>query len=195
MLEIAKIKASEYRKNIIIEKRNEFYYVTSEPYASKSEAQKALHVYKEVFQDAFIQEDIKSEVPRELSEKTVTAEIEKLQTEEHCNAEELLENKTVYLCYENGNTASQKRIIQMDFTGEDMEYLPLKSTYKPLKIEYTFKGDTVVLVISGIEFAYKIDKKEDNYLAVKSFTNGKKSPYTLRYYFDKSEALEFADKR
>jgi hypothetical protein len=194
MLEIAKIKESEYRKNIVIQKRNEFYYVTSAVYESQSEAQKALHVYKKVFEDAFIQEDIKSRAPTATSENTVITEVEKSQIEKPCNAEELLENKTVYLCYENGSTYSQKRIIQMDFEGEYVEYLPLKSTYKPLKIDYTFKDDTVVLVISGIEFAYKIYKKEDKYLAVKSFTNGKKSPYTLRYYFDKSAALEFLDK-
>ena len=191
MLEIAKIKASEYKKNIVIEKRNEFYYVTSALYESKSEAQKALHAYKKVFKDAYIQEDVKSQVATAASEKTVSTELGKPQTEKPCNAEELLENKTVYLCYENGSTSAQKRIIQMDFEEEYMEYLPLKSTYDPLKISYTFKDDTVVLPISGLEFVHKIYKKEESFLRVKSFTEGKESSYTLRYYFKKEDALEF----
>jgi len=191
MLAIAKIKASEYRKNIVIEKRNEFYYVTSAGYESQSEAQKALHVYKKVFKDAYIQDDIKSQSPTEVSEKTVITELEKPQTEKQCNAEELLKNKRVYLCYENGSTSSQKRIIQMDFKGEYVEYLPLKSTYDPLKISYTFKDDTVVLPMSGVEFVYKICKKEEKFLVLKSFTNGKESSHTLRYYFDKEDAVEF----
>ena len=191
MLEIAKIKASEYRKNIVIEKRNEFYYVTSALYENQSEAQKALNAYKKVFKDAYIQEDVKSQIPTEVSEKRVISELKKPQTEKQCNAEELLESKTVYLCYENGSTSSQKRIIQMDFEGEYMEYLPLRSTYKPLKIDYTFKDDTIVLPMSGIEFVHKIYKKEEKFLVLKSFTNGKESSSTLRYYFDKEDALEF----
>lgn len=191
MLEIAKIKASEYRKNIVIEKRNEFYYVTSALYESKNEAQKALYAYKKVFKDAYIQEDIKSQVPTAVNEKTVSPELEKPQTEKSCNAEELLENKTVYLCYENGSTSSQKRVIQMDFEAEYMEYLPLKSTYAPLKIPYSFKDDSVILQMSGIEFVYQIYKKEGNFLLVKSFTDGKESSHTLRYFFKKEDALKF----
>ena len=79
----------------------------------------------------------------------------------------------------------------MGFAGEYMEYLPLKSTYKPLKIPYSFKGDSVVLQMSGIEFVYQIYKQEENFLLVKSFTNGKESSHTLRYYFEKEDALEF----
>ena len=191
MLEVAKIKAPEYRKNIVIQKKGKSYYVTSAVYESRGEAQKALHAYKKVFKDAFMQKGIKSQVPREVSENTVITELKKPQTEKHCNAEELLENKTVYLCYENGSTSSQKRIIQMGFEGEYMEYLPLKSTYKPLKIPYSFKGDSVVLQMSGIEFVYQIYKQEEKFLVVKSFTNGKESSHTLRYYFDKEDALEF----
>ena len=191
ILGIAKIKASEYRKNIVIEKRNEFYYVTSALYESKSEAQKALHAYKKVFKDAYIQDGMKNHIPNEVSEKRVLSELEKPQTEKQCNAEELLEKKTVYLCYENGSTSSQKRIIQMNFEGEYMEYLPLKSTYKPLKIDYTFKDDTIVLPMSGIEFVHKIYKKEEKFLRVKSFTEGKESSHTLRYYYKKEDALEF----
>ena len=144
-----------------------------------------------VFKDAFIQEGIKSQVPTATSEERVITEVEKPQTEKRCNAKELRENKTVYLCYENGSSSSQKRIIQMDFKGEYMEYLPLKSTYAPLEIAYTFKDDTVVLPMSGVEFVYKICKKEEKFLVLKSFTNGKESSHTLRYYFDKEDAVEF----
>lgn len=191
ILAVSKIKESEYRKNIVIEKRNEFYYVTSVLYENQSEAQKALNAYRKIFKDAYIQEDIKSQSPREVSVNTVITELEKPQAEKLCNAEELLENKTVYLCYENGSTSSQKRIIQMGFEGGYMEYLPLKSTYKPLKIPYIFKGDRVVFKMSGIEFVYQIYKQEKNFLFVKSFTNGKESSHALRYFYEKEDAVEF----
>ncbi len=188
---IAQVKEPEYRKNIVIQKEAQSYYVTSPVYETKGEARKALHTYKKVFKDAFIQEDIKQKPPTPASSEAVITEKKERQTEKRCSAEELLANKTVYLCYENGSTSSQKRIIQMDFEEEYMEYLPLKSTYDPLKITYTFKDDTVVLPMSGLEFVHKIYKKEDKFLHVKSFTDGKESSYTLRYYFKKEDALEF----
>lgn len=188
---VAKVKEPEYRKNIVIQKKDQSYYVTSPLYETKSEARKALHAYKKVFNDAFIQDVIKQKNPAQAGNEAIIIEKKEPQAEKRCSAEELLANKTVYLCYENASTSAQKRIVQMDFEEEYMEYLPLKSTYDPLKISYTFKDDTVVLPMSGIEFVHKIYKNEDNFLQVKSFTDGKESSYTLRYYFKKEDALEF----
>lgn len=191
MAMVAKVKEAEYRKNIVIQKKHQSYYVTSSVYETKDKARKALSAYKKVFKDAFIQDVINQKPSTPVSTKTVSTDKKKTETQKRCSAEELLANKTVYLCYENGSTSSQKRIIQMDFEEEHMEYLPLKSTYDPLKISYTFKDDTVVLPISGLEFVHQIYKKEKNFLYVKSFTDGKESSYTLRYYFKKEDALEF----
>jgi len=191
MAMIKKVKEPEYRKNIVIQKKDQSYYVTSPLYETKGEARKALSAYKKVFKDAFIQDVIKQKLPTQASNEAVMIEKKEPQTEKRCSAEELLANKTVYLCYENASTSAQKRIVQMDFGEEYMEYLPLKSTYRPLKISYTFKDDTVVLPMSGLEFVHKIYKKEDNFLQVKSFTDGKESSRNLRYYFKKEDALEF----
>ena len=191
MAMIAKVKEPEYKKNIVIQKKDQSYYVTSPVYETKGEARKALRAYKKVFKDAFIQDAIKQKPPTQASNNAVIIEKQEPQIEKRCSAEELLANKTVYLCYENASTSAQKRIVQMDFEEEYMEYLPLKSTYAPLKISYTFKDDTVVLPISGLEFVHKIYKKEDNFLQVKSFTDGKESSHTLRYYFKKEDLDRF----
>ena len=194
MAMIEKVKEPDYRKNIFIQKKDQSYYVTSSVYETKGEAKKALKAYQKVFKDAFIQNIIKQKSITSPSNKVVVLDKKEPQAEERCSAEELLTNKTVYLCYENGSTSSQKRIVQMDFGEEFMEYLPLKSTYDPLKISYTFKDDTVVLPMSGLEFVHKIYKKEDGFLQVKSFTDGQESSSILRYYFKKEDAMKFLKK-
>ena len=214
MLEIAKIKSSEYRKNIVIEKKDTFYYVTSVQYESESEAQKALHAYKKVFNDAFIEQEEgnvtvplpveevsrKKEMLEEEASKNETNEtVEKEELPQEAienvalpifNAKTLLENKTVYVCYEDGVQSAAKQIIRLDFKKEYVGYSKLINDIPPIDIPYIFDRDSVILTLSGINFTYQIYAQNKDFLSVKNLIAGKEGD-TLRYYFDKALALAF----
>lgn len=205
MLEMAKIKASEYRKNIVIEKRNDFYYVTSTRYESENKVKKALGVYKKMFPDAFIAEvEVKSEqkvivvAPIEVAAEIPESKIPEPQSPEpikneqlaSLDAKQLLENKTVYICNENGSKKAQKEVIRLDFKKEYVIYTKLSKSVSPIEIPYTFDQDCVILPMSGIDFKYQIYKEEDAFLSAKSFTNDKEGNH-FRYYFDEDMAFKF----
>lgn len=189
---ISKISVAEYRKNIIIEKKNHLYYVTSTLYESKSEAMKALKVYKKVFSDAFIDKaeqkkiapaatEVLAQTPERTEKKQINA----------FDAKRLLENKTVYLCNENVSKNAKKQIAKMDFKNEYVVYSKLGKDMPPIKIPYTFDKDCVILPRSGIEFKYKIYQEGEHFLSAKSFINDNEGNH-FRYYFDKEAALSFA---
>jgi len=106
------------------------------------------------------------------------------------DAKALLENKTVYLCYDKRKTFMKKRLMQMEFTPEVMLYKTLLNEEKPLKVPYHFDGENVVLKLSGFEFTHKIIDNNITFLHLKSFKEGVEGT-TLRYYFDKKAALEY----
>lgn len=171
MTYLSKIPVKNYRKNIIIEKKNHLYYATSTLYESKNEVNKALSIYKKVFPDAFV-----------VGVEQVNA----------LDAKHLLENKTVYLCKEARSKRSKKEMIRLDFTKEYVLYRKLSKAVPPLEIAYTFDKDSVILTMSGMQFRYLISKEEDGFLLAQSFINDKKGQ-SFRYYFDKNLALDFAD--
>ena len=202
MLGIAKIKASEYRKNIVIEKRNDFYYVTSTLYESENKVKKALGAYKKMFPDAFISEiEQKRKVPVSTEVVVQTSESKTLEPQrpepiekEQVNALDakiLLENKTVYMCNEDGSKKAKKEVIRLDFKKEYVLYSKLSRDVPPLEIPYTFDQDCIILPISGIDFKYQIHAEGDEFLSTKSFINDKEGNH-FRYYFDEDLALEFA---
>ncbi len=192
MTYISKIADADYRKNIIIEEKNHLYYVTSTHYESKNEVNKALNVYKKVFPDAFIiKEEQKIIVPVATEVLAKTPEPIENEQENALNAKRLLENKTVYLCNENGSKKAKKQIVKMDFKNEYVMYSKLRRDVPPIQIPYTFDHDYVILPMSGIDFKYKIYQEGQDFLSAKSFTNDKEGNH-FRYYFDEGLALEFA---
>lgn len=187
MTYISKVPVETYRKNILIEKKNHLYYVTSTFYKSKNEVNKALSAYKKVFPDAFI-EEIAQETVLAASTEEVAQASEPVG--KAINAKTLLENKTVYICNENGSKKAKKQIVKMDFKNEYVIYNKLRRNVPPIEIAYTFDQEYVILPISGIDFKYKIYQKGEDFLSAKSFTNNKEGN-RFRYYFDKEAALSF----
>ncbi len=218
MTYISKIADADYRKNILIEEKNHLHYVTSTLYENENESIKALSAYKKVFPDAFMVEveqkiivSASTEAPEqgkavpvpaeEVEQKevlSVTTEavakrpepIEKEQVNT-LDAKRLLENKTVYLCNEDGSKKAKKEVIQLDFKKEYVVYSKLSRNVPPIQIPYAFDQDRVILPMSGIDFKYKIYQESQDFLSAQSFTNDKEGHH-FRYYFDEDLAFEFA---
>lgn len=106
------------------------------------------------------------------------------------NAQVLLDNKIIYLCYDKKKTFMKKRLMEMHFMSEFIDYHSLLNENKPLKVPYHFDGESVVLKMAGFEFTHTIYENNKTFLHLRSFKEGK-SGTTLRYYFDKNAALEF----
>ena len=190
MTYISKIPGESYRKNIIIEEKNHLYYVSSTLYESKHEVNKALSAYKKVFPDAFI-EEIAQETVVTASTEAVAKAPEPV--EKAIDSKILLENKTVYICNDNGSKKAQKEVIRLDFKKEYVLYTKLSKNVPPLEIPYSFEQDSVILPMSGIEFKYQIHAQGDEFLSAKSFINDKEGNH-FRYYFDEDLAFKFTQR-
>ncbi len=190
MAYISKIPGESYRKNISIEEKNHLYYVSSTLYESKTEVNKALSAYKKVFPDAFIEEIVQETVVAASTEAVAKAPAP---VEKTIDAKILLENKTVYICNENGSPKAQKEVIRLDFKKEYVLYSKLSKSVPPIEIPYTFEKDCVILPMSGIEFKYQIHAEGDDFLSTKSFTNDEEGNH-FRYYFDEDMAFNFTER-
>jgi len=198
---IAKIKSTKYRKSIVIERKNRLYYAHA-ILPSNKDARNALYAYKRVFDDAFIakkQVQIKKRVKKaspvvkkEKQEKVLrTQKKEKKQSNiEMINAQALLENKTIYLCYEKGPKHLKDRVVQMVFEKEYVIYNPLKKMSSPVNMPYEFKDNNLTLHLSDMNITHNVYKKASNFLYAKSMIDGL-VVNKLRYYFDENAALEF----
>lgn len=207
-VEMTKLKRSKYKNRIVISKLKRFYRVHA-IYRTKKEAKKALAVYRTVFKDAFIAKQqvrlvrpkskhkvkrkakvkakpkvkVKSQ-PKVIEKDTLKVKINIL------NAKTLLENKTVYLCYDNGPNHLSDRIVKMVFSKDYVIYNPLKKTSTPVQLAYTFDGNRLILELLGMQMVHEIYKDTSDFIYVQSKVNGK-NIHKLRYYFDEQKALDF----
>lgn len=228
---IAKIENVNYKKRIVIERRNHLYYAHA-VIASQKEAHNALHVYKKVFKDAFISnkqvalpqlkpatpkkeptvqkvQDIrktKSQIQDEQSVQpqsqpipqspvaTVEKKIEEPKKKPLLDAQALLANKTVYLCYETGPEHLKNRLVKMDFKEQNVTYDPMKKTSASIAIPCTFDKNALVMDFSGVKVAHYVTQQTSDYLLAESIHNGMPDN-KVRYYFDKERAQAFATRR
>lgn len=197
---IAKIENREYRKNIIVDKKEELYYAHA-IFIDKKKAENALGVYTKVFKDAFIAKEeiqletkkIKKEEKKNTQPKSKQIKIEKpLESSITIDTKTLLQNKTVYLCYDKFPTYFKNRVVKMIFSKEYIEYMPLDNSTQ-LDIEYIFKDDKVILNLPDMNITHTINAITKEYLSASNSEKGK-IVYTLRYYFDEQNALDFVAK-
>ena len=200
---IAKIKNATYRKSIVIEKKNRLYYAHA-ILPSNKDARNALHAYKRVFDDAFIakkQVQIKKRVKKaspivqkKKKEKVLLAKPKQIKPadKKKINAQALLENKTIYLCYEKGPKHLKDRVVQMVFQKEYVIYNPLKKMSSPINMPYEFKDNNLTLHLSDMKITHNVYKQASNFLYAQSMIDGL-VVNKLRYYFDEGAALAFVN--
>ena len=206
-INIAKIKNSKYKKQIIIEKRGRLHYLHAVVDSNK-EARNALRAYKRVFKDAFIsKQQVASRkkvkkvpsVVAKLEKPMVKAEITpKVKQEEPksivlIDAKALLADKTIYLCYENGPKHLQDRVVKMIFEKDYVTYNPLKKMSTPVKMPYTFTENNLTLELSGMNITHNLYNKDAQFIQAKSVIDGLVIN-KLRYYFDEAAAISFVSK-
>lgn len=193
---IAKIKSAKYRKSILIEKKQRLYYAHA-ILPSNKDARNALHVYKSVFKDAFISRKqvkvakvIQKTVRKVSPMVTKTKEVKTPEKIQDINAQELLADKTIYLCYEKGPKHLQDRVVKMVFKKAYVIYNPLKKMSTPVKMPYVFEDNNLTLELSDMKIIHTMYKKEPDFLYAKSIIGGL-VVNKLRYYFDEDAAFDF----
>ena len=105
------------------------------------------------------------------------------------DAVSLLEEKTIYLCYSDGPSHVDKRIVAMTFNDKTIIYAPLekKST---VEIPYTVEKNRILLDVADIQMVHKVIENKKTYLDVESYI-GIKQMHHLRYYFIVKDAIEY----
>lgn len=189
---IAKISKAKYRNSIKVEKKHNLYYAHA-ILASNKEAANALHDYKKVFQDAFIadkQVALPQPKPAHKTVQPVAPKVKETKPLPLLNAQALLEDKTVYLCYENGPAHLKDRLVKMVFKAGEVTYDPMKKMSKPVEMPCAFKKNALTLQLSDMKITHQLTEKRPNYLLAKSTIDGV-VVNRLRYYFDKDAALAF----
>jgi len=194
---ILQIKNTTYRKYVVVDKRGKFHYAHA-VLSTNKKAHQALRIYKRVFPDAFISKEqitLKKRRIKKTQKKVLNANNKKqikkiLKTTKHIDATTLLNNKTFYLCYDKAPKAFKSRVVKMVFSKDSIEYMPLDNKDSHLNIDYVFREDTIILNLLDMNVTHKIDAVKKGYLVASNQDNNV-TIYTLRYYFDKENALNF----
>jgi len=199
---VSKIKSNKYRKKVLIEKKGRLYYAHAIVATSK-EARDALHAYRGVFEDAFIdkkQVQMKKKKRKKTSKpskqkstksksiKPKNKKVKKLKTK--MNAHALLDGKTVYLCYDKSPKRLKDRVVKLVFSEKMLSYIPLGNNGTKLELGYGFNEDKLTLNLPDMNITHEINAIKEGYLEASNRVEGEKI-YTLRYYFDEEDAWEF----
>jgi len=190
---VAKIKSTKHRKNVLIEKRGPLYYAHA-IVASKQEAKTALREYKEVFSDAFIaKEQVRMKKKKKLKKvfnKTKKKTLKVNKKINKLNAGDLLQGKTVYLCYDKSPKRLKERVVKLVFSEKMLSYIPLDKNDTKLELGYSFEENKLTLNLPDMNITHEINAIKEGYLEASNRVEGK-NIYTLRYYFDEEDAWEF----
>ena len=203
---IVKVRPVVFRHKIIVQKKNKLYYTHAIIPGSGVQAAKALKSYKRIFPDAFISGEVKEHhrkrkvvkkrrAVKKVKETDKTENYPILKATEISPKEKLLaidsllEGKTIYLCYADGPSHLDNRIVAMTFNGKTITYTPLekKST---VEIPYTIEKNKVLLDVADTQMIHKVIENRKTYLDVESYI-GTKKMHHLRYYFIVKDAIAY----
>ena len=186
---IAKVRPVMFRHKIIVQKKNNLYYTHAIISGTDVQAAKALKSYSTIFPDAFISGQVKEQYKkiRVMKKQRV------LKKKVLLDAGSLLQGKTIYLCYADGPSHLDNRIVAMTFNDKTITYTPLekKST---VEIPYTIEKNKVLLHVSDTQMIHKVIDNRKTYLDVESYI-GTKKMHHLRYYFIVKDAIEYLKKK
>lgn len=193
---IQTITPVKFKDYVTVRRNNNLNYVHALIDGNKQEAEEALKAYRRIFKDAFIANK-KSRLVKKSPQKNPQKpspvplkKVSKVSSEKEFDAQALLQNKTIYLCYEADARHAKKRIMELKFLEKKLTYKSLLDDYAPIDIPYHFEGKNIYLKMSGLDFKHTIEENNKNYLHLKSFINGKKA-HKLRYYFTLKDAKQY----
>ena len=203
---ITKVKPVIFRDKIIMQKKNKLYYTHAIISGSDVQAAKALTSYRHIFPDAFISGEVQEyhSKKRVFKKRKIVKKVKEIDKAESLpvpnaikmpekkallDAVSLLQGKTIYLCYTDGPTHLDKRIVAMTFNDKTITYAPLekKST---VEIPYSIEKNRILLHVADIQMIHKVIKNKKTYLDVESYIDTKKMHH-LRYYFILKDAIAY----
>ena len=94
------------------------------------------------------------------------------------------------MCYDKSPKHLKKRVVKMVFSEKMVNYIPLDNNNTKLEIDYVFEDAKVTLNLQDINITHQINAVKPKFLKVNNIMTGTVT-YTLRYYFEKKDALEF----
>ena len=194
---IAKVRPVIFRDKIIVQKKNKLYYTHAVISGSGVEAAKALKSYRRIFPDAFISGKVKEYHKKiRVTKKTKVIKKSKVIKKEKkalLDVGSLLQEKKIYLCYADGPSPVDQRIVAMTFNDKTITYTPLekKST---VEIPYSIEKNRILLHVADTQMIHKVIENKKTYLEVESYIDTKKMHH-LRYYFILKDAIEYLKKK
>jgi len=217
---LAKLNNAKYQNKIDIEEKDGIYYVylTQEGYV---EAQIALEACKKVLESAIIEETavalpekqkhqestVLTQTNRENSQKIPWQSVgtrqpnpsnearEKVSSKQNnLSFSDELKRKVFYLCYEGKKKGAIKPVVKavfnqnfITYSSEMMEIPPIVTPYKLIKNDLHI---TVGMFSVGSTRS-RLESVTDTYLRTTNWADGKQVQ-SLRFYFNKADAVAFA---
>lgn len=216
---ISKIQEESYRAKISIEQEGEIYNVYSRVYENQSEVQSALHVYREVFKDAFIREDgvdtrandnaiATVQKERLVSESSLWQSVHSKPPALHELSKEIpkkkgklsfsqeLKRKVFYLCYEGKIKGTVKPVIKAVFNQKFITYSSEMMEIPPIVTQYKLINNDLHITVGMFSVGStrtRLESVTDKYLRTANWADGKRVQ-PVRFYFNKSDAVAFVQR-
>lgn len=199
------------KENIIIIEENNLYKLFSKSSQTKEKALKLLPTYQKVFTDAYIMVNIYKQTPqivdinitlslKEEANNSIKPKLEILPTdtlmyptikkEPRLSFQEIIENKTFYLCPQTIRAKSEKILIEATFTSNNASYKTLIGEVPSMEMNYTIQKNRLYTITNNkisISQFHTIDKIFFEYMLVSRWFKGKKI-HKMRYYKKEADA-------
>lgn len=217
---LAKLNNAKYQNQIDIEEKDGIYYVylTQEGYV---EAQIALEACKRVLESAIIEEDavalpekqkhqeprVLMQTNRENSQKTPWQGIEtrhpnpgneggvKVSSKQNnLSFSDQLKRKIFYLCYEGKKKGAIKPVVKAVFNQNFISYSSEMMEIPPIITQYKLINNDLHITVGMFSVGStrsRLESVTDKYLRTVNWADGKQVQ-SLRFYFNKADAVAFA---
>jgi hypothetical protein len=213
LIEKIKLLDNSIKKNIILIEENKLYKLFSESIQNKEKALKLLPIYQKIFSDAYIMVNTYTDTQKEDINITMSLQEESntslnkgfviipTHTLMHPNTEkkprlsfqEIIENKTFYLCPQSIHSQSEKILIEAVFSTDSVNYNTIMGKVPSMQMKYTIQKNRLYLITNNkisISQFHTIDKILFEYMIISRWFKGKKI-HQMRYYKNKADAQSY----
>jgi hypothetical protein len=203
------------QNNIMLIKEDNLYKLFSKSTQSREEASILLPRYKKIFSDAYIMLDRYTQKEKKSINLSLALQQESNTTQNtypnihpiqkilqpkkeilsQVSFQELIKNKTFYLCPQKIMAPSEKILIKAHFTDHTVSYTTLIGNIPYLEMNYMVKNNRLYMInhnrVSISQFS-TIDKILFEYMVVSRWMKGKKI-HQMRYYKKEEDARSYID--
>jgi len=222
LLEKITLLDKSVKENITMIEENTLYKLFSRSTQNKEKVLKLLPIYKKVFKDAYIMVNTYTQIPHiQIPQSTdinislalkddanhsatsatlnispapilMSPTVEKIP---QLSFQEIIENKTFYLCPQIIQSKSEKILIEATFSNHSVQYKTLLGKVPSMQMEYIVQKNRLYLITNhkvSISQFHTIDKIFFEYMIVGRWFKGKKI-HQMRYYKKEADARSYID--